>query len=335
MRARITIADVARAANVSTQTVSRAINNKSEIRPETRRRVLAIAERLGYQPNSLARGLATDRTATIGIVTPDIANPFFVEIIRGAEDLALEHDYNIFLCNTIENPRREAALLQLLEQKRVDGVVLCSSSLPDEELETLLVRQRAVALVNRPPLAGAVGAVRSDDELGVRLAFEHLITCGRRRIGFLGQLDNTYGRRTRYACYIKNLEEHGFVFTPTYVGSCMPYLGEGLAAAQQLLRQHPEIEGLICHNDLIALGALQACRELNIRVPDDLAIIGFDDIPFAALVTPALTTLRVCSTQLGRCAVAMLFAALAGEACENEVILSPELVVRQSTVNCA
>jgi LacI family transcriptional regulator len=331
LRVRITIADVARAANVSTQTVSRAINNKTEIRPETREHVLAVAEQLGYQPNSLARGLATDRTATLGIVVPDIANPFFVEVIRGAEDLALEHDYNIFLCNTVENQAREAAVLNLLEQKRVDGVVLCSSCLTDEELAPLVMRQRAVALVNRQWLPGTVGAASSDAEQGMRLAVEHLLACGRRRIGFLGHLENTYGRRARRIGYVTTLEAYGLPVDPALIGSCMPYLAEGQATARYLLQANPDLDGLVCHNDLVALGALQACRELGIRVPDDVAISGFDDIPLAALVSPALTTLRVPSGQLGRRAVQMIFDHLDGRQTPAEVIFTPELVVRQST----
>jgi LacI family transcriptional regulator len=335
LRARVTIVDVARAANVSTQTVSRAINNKDEIRPETRQHVLAVAEQLGYQPNSLARGLATDRTATLGIVVPDIANPFFVEVIRGAEDLALEQDYNIFLCNTVENHAREAAVLRLLEQKRVDGVVLCSSALTDEELAPLVARQRAVALVNRPLLPGAVGAASSDAEQGMRLAVEHLLRCGRRRIGFLGSLENTYGRRARRLGYVSTLEAYGIPLDPALIGSCLPYLEEGQATAYCLLQQHPDLDALVCHNDLVAVGALQACHKLGIRVPDDVALVGFDDIPLAALVSPSLTSLRVPSGQLGRSAVQMIFDALAGAQTPTEVVFTPELMVRQSAPACA
>jgi LacI family transcriptional regulator len=329
LRARVTISDVARAANVSTQTVSRAINNKHEIRPETRQHVLAVAEELGYQPNGLARGLATDRTAALGIVVPDIANPFFVEIIRGAEDLALENGYNIFLCNTIENPQREAAVLRLLEQKRVDGIVLCSSCLPDDELQTLIVRHRAVALVNRPLLPGAVGAVWADSEAGIRLAMQMLFSHGRRRIGLLSSPGNTHGRRARQAAYLAALEAHGIQADPALIAHCMPYQVEGVAMARRLL-QHRTIDGLVCHNDLLAVGALQACAELAINVPSDVAVIGFDDIPLAALITPALTTLRVPSAELGRCAVQMLFEHLTSGVEQAEVIFTPELVVRQS-----
>ncbi|MCL4861501.1 MAG: LacI family transcriptional regulator [Caldilineaceae bacterium] len=330
MRARVTISDVARAANVSTQTVSRAINNKREIRPETRRHVLTVVERLGYEPNSLARGLATDRTAALGIIVPDIANPFFVEIIRGAEDLALEHDYNIFLCNTVENPAREAAMLKLLEQKRVDGIVLCSSCLTDDELQPLLARQRAVTLVNRPLLSAAEGAVWSDAEAGMRMSVEHLLHSGRRRIAFLGHLENTYGRRARRSGYESTLREHGIAVDSSLIGSCMPYMKDGLATAHNLLQEHREIDALICHNDLVAVGALQACHNLGVGVPDDIAIIGCDDIALAALVCPALTTLRVPSHELGRCAVSMIFDALVGVEHQAERVYTPELIVRQS-----
>lgn len=330
MRARVTIADVARAANVSTQTVSRAINNKHEIRPATRLHVLAVADRLGYQPNGLARGLATDRTATLGIIVPDIANPFFVEIIRGAEDLALEHDYNIFLCNTVENPVREAAALRLLEQKRVDGIVLCSSCLAEGDLLPLLARQRAVVLVNRPPVAGAAGAVWADSCLGMRLAVEHLLSRGRRRIGFLAGSEHTYDRRARRISYEGTLADHGIAVEPALVESCLPYLADGAAATRRLLGRERGIDALICHNDLLAVGALQACAALGRQTPDDVAVIGFDDIPLASLVTPSLTTLRIPARQLGRRAAEMLFDDLGGYLTQRETVFTPELVVRAS-----
>ena len=146
---RITMADVAREAGVSLMTVSRVINNKSQVSAATRQRVLSIVEQLGYRPSGIARGLATRRTGTLGLVVPDVANPFFADVARGVEHQAYAEGYNVFLCNTAEDPEREVAVLQLLEEKRVDGVMLCSSRLEDEDLRALLGRHPAVVLVNR------------------------------------------------------------------------------------------------------------------------------------------------------------------------------------------
>ncbi len=148
MNGRITIADVARVAGVSRQTVSRVLNNKSDVSPETRERILRIIEELGYRPSRIARGLATAQTGAFGLVIPDVANPFFAEVVRGAEDVARERDNSVFLCNTDENPQRELAALRSLDVQHVDGILLCSPRLSDEELRCLIPRLPPLVLVN-------------------------------------------------------------------------------------------------------------------------------------------------------------------------------------------
>jgi len=151
MPKRITMADIAREAGVSTQTVSRAINDKGEISEETRERICNIAKNLGFRPNYIARSLVKQQTTTIGIIIPDITNPFFSEIVRGVEDIARKHSYNVFLCNTDEEPQREADALDLLLDKQVEGVILCSSRMSDEDLVTFLTELDYAVLVNREP----------------------------------------------------------------------------------------------------------------------------------------------------------------------------------------
>jgi LacI family transcriptional regulator len=326
----VTIADVAREANVSTQTVSRAINNKGEISPETRQRVLEVIERLGYRPNSIARGLATNRTLTLGLVVPDIANPFFPEVARAAEDLALEHGYNMFLCNTIEDPDREAAVLGLLEDKRVDGVILCASRLPDERLLPLLRRHKAVVLVNRPAPTEVAGIVRLDDVEGARRVVRHLLASGRGTLGLLAGPATAYSGQARARGFNAALADAGREHDPRRARQCPPYLEGGYQAALDLLAAHPEIDGLVCYNDLVAIGALQACRELGRDVPRDIAIVGCDDILLAGLVSPALTTLRVSKSMIGARAVQMLLDRIHGREAQAEVVFTPELVVRAS-----
>src|SRR5215207_2487360 len=182
---KVTIADVAREAGVSSQTVSRVINNKGELKPETRRSVIEVIERMGYRPSSIARSLATNRTFTLGLSVPDIDNPFWPGIARGIEEVAWEHGYHVFLCNTTEDPKREEAVLQLLEDKRVDGVIVAGSRLPDERLLPLIEQHRAAVLVNRVLAGGAAGSVRIDVAHGANLAVSHLIERQHRRIGLL------------------------------------------------------------------------------------------------------------------------------------------------------
>jgi len=343
---RITIADVAREAAVSTQTVSRAINNKGEIRPETRQHVLTIAERMGYQPNTLARALASDRTWTFGLVVPDVTNPYFAEIIRGAEDAALPYDYTIFLCNSNEDAQRERKLLTLLENKQVDGVLICSPALRDEELRACLDRQRSAIIINHPPLGNVIGSIWIDNLSGTRQAVDHLLAGGRQKIGLLYGTPETFSRRQRREAYVEVLTQHGIVVDPALMEACIPQLESGHLAARHLLERMPMIDALLCHNDLVAVGALQACAELGRRVPDDVAVVGFDNIPLAHLVWPALTTVHYPIAQLGAQAVSMLLQHVNDESAHStirgnsfahqsftgpqEICVTPQLIIRES-----
>jgi LacI family transcriptional regulator len=279
----------------------------------------------------VARGLATQHTGAIGLVMPDVANPFFSEIARGAEDAAREAGYGLLLCNTAEDPAREAAALRLLEEKRVDGVVLCSSRLGDDELDHLCAGHDAVVLVNRQRPLAHVGCVRVDDAAGAAEAVRHLLRSGRRTVGRLAGPATSHSERARAAGYAAALAEAGFP-TEVILGVChTPDLEGGRAAAVRLLAAHPDVDALLCYNDLTAAGALQACAALGRRVPHDVAVVGCDDIPLARMLTPALTTLRVPQQALGRAAVDLLLRHIAGCADDCQaVVFNPELIVRAS-----
>lgn len=328
---RINISDVAREAGVSPQTVSRALNNKGEISGDTRARVLETVRRLGYRPNTLARGLVTHRTYTLGLVVPDIANPFFSEVARGAEDAAHEAGYSLLFCNAVESPEREMDALRTLEAQRVDGILLCSSRLSDEDLAGLLSRLPPVVLANREPAVAGMQCVRVDDEFGARAATQHLLGSGRRCIGLLAGPAASRSGRSRTRGYNAVLAEAGLPIDPDLEVHGAPYLDDGCERATRLLHEHPEIDALLCYNDLVAVGALQACAALGKRVPEDIAVIGFDDIPLAALVAPPLTTLRSDRRALGRAIVQLMLQAIEG--CPNgcdDVLIKPELIVRAS-----
>jgi LacI family transcriptional regulator len=331
MAGRVTISDVAREAGVSLMTVSRVINDKGEISAATRQHVLDVIERLGYRPSSIARGLATQRTSTLGLVVPDIANPFFSDVARGAEDRARGVGYNVFVCNTDESPQREIAALESLEEKRVDGVLLCSSRLNADDLRAALVSHPAAVLVNRRLEGARVGAILLADEAGARVATQHLLQSGHRAVGFLAGPFTSYSSRQRSRGYRAALEGAGVRYNPTWVRPCAYHVEGGRETAHVLLADHPELTALFCYNDLVAIGTLQACAELGRRVPDDLAIVGFDDIPLAGLVTPALTTCRVPRYELGEQAMQLLLDRIEGctELCD-EIVLWPELVIRAS-----
>jgi LacI family transcriptional regulator len=327
---KVTIADVAREAGVSSQTVSRVINNKGEISPETRSSVVAVIERLGYRPSSIARSLATKRTHTIGLSVPDIANPFWPEIARGIEDVAWEHGYHVFLCNTTEAPQREEAILQLLEDKRVDGVIVAGARLPDERLLALLARHPAAVLVNRTLPGSRAGSVLVDTRAGAIQAVEHLLARGRRRIGFLSGPPASQNSYRHTSGYTAVLEAAGLAVDQSRIIPCPPYLEGGYQAAQELLARHPDLDAIYCYNDLIALGVLQACAEAGRRVPGDIAVVGNDDILLASLVTPSLTTLRASKYDVGATATRMLFDHINGNNGQREIVIRPELIIRAS-----
>lgn len=328
---RATMADVARSAGVSLMTVSRVINDKEGVSAVTRRRVQDQIELLGYRPSSIARGLATRRTGTLGLVVPDVANPFFADVARGVEHVAHAEGYNVFLCNTEEDPSRELAVLDSLEEKRVDGLVLCSSRLGEDELRGVLSRHPTVVLVNRQLAEEGLHSVLLADEAGGRLAMQSLLDAGHREFGFLAGPVVSHSGRERTNGHRAALSEAGLVHDTHRVRHCAPDVQGGQEAARELLEDYPGVTALLCYNDLVAVGALQACAELALQVPGDVAVMGYDDIPLAALVTPALTTCRVPRYRLGTESVRLLLGQIDGcaEDCAG-IELHPELVLRAS-----
>jgi LacI family transcriptional regulator len=333
MTNRITIADVAREAGVSMMTVSRVINNKGDVSPATRQRVLQVIENLGYRPSGIARGLATQHTGTLGLVVPDIANPFFSEVARGVENIAHAHGYNVFLCNTNEDQDRELDVLNSLAEKWVDGIVLCSSRLDNDALSEVTQSHPAVVLVNRRLAVDAPGVstVLADDLTGSRMATEHLIHTGHQGIGFLTGPPGSRSGQWRVQGYKGTMRDAGIPISPTWMQSCSPFAEHGCEVARVLLTTHPEITALLCYNDLVAVGALKACKENGFRVPEDVAVVGFDDIPLAALVTPSLTTCHIPRYDLGAKAVELLLKQITSfDNNSREVMLQPRLIIRSS-----
>jgi LacI family transcriptional regulator len=339
MARRITIKDVAREAGVSPQTVSRAVNDKGEIRPETRERILRVAERLGYRPNSVARSLATRRSRNIGLVVPDVSNPFFASVARGIEDAAHDASYNVFLCNTDENIEREISAIHSLEAQRVDGLLLCSSRLSEPELAEVADRFEPLVLVNRRIDRPQTGCVIVDDAKAMQEAVLHLLRLGHRRIGMLAGPLQSHSGRERVKGYQQAMRMYDIAPPASWQMYCPPQLQGGQIAAHQLLQQAPELTALVAYNDLVAIGALHACAERGLDVPKDCAIVGCDDVLLAALVSPALTTIHIPTYDLGQQAMGLLLdmiepgepspIRLPGEPC-IPIVVSPHLILRDS-----
>lgn len=328
---RATMADVAHEAGVSLMTVSRVINEKGDVSDDTRQRVLAVVERMDFRPSGIARSLATQRTGTIGLVVPDISNPFFADIARGVADAAYLEDYSVFLCSSDEEPAREIEFVAALEEKRVDGLIVCSSRLSREDLTIALARHSNVVLINRRTNDSGACAVLADDEAGARMIVEHFIRSGHRTIAFLAGPAASYSGKARLSGYRSVLEASGADWQPDLIRHCAPTADGGAEAAEALLAQRPDITALFCYNDLVAVGALRTSTRLGWQVPQRIAIAGFDDITIAALVNPPLTTCRVPRYDIGVQANRLLLNQINSGSCNGcEAILPVELVVRAS-----
>lgn len=330
MKSKVTIADVARVARVSTQTVSRVINNKGEISPATRQLVQDVIDQLGYRPNTFARSLVTNRTTTLGLVIPDIGNPAFAEVTRGVEDTARELGYNVFLCNTDQNPDREEAAILALADQRVSGILLCSARLPEERLSPILARLPGIVLVASDPVKGSAGSVRVDEVKSAIIMTQHFINGGRERIAFLAGRPGGPSHRQRLRGYAEALKAAGKEHDPDLIVFCSSNPIGGYEAASQLFSAGISFDGLICFNDLVAIGAMRACREHGRRVPEDVAVGGFGDQILASYTEPPLTTIHRSTHQLGEMAVRVLVNHLQGHDHEHDIVVAPKLVVRGS-----
>jgi LacI family transcriptional regulator len=331
VRRSISMADVAREAQVSLMTVSRVVRNKEDVSPVTRQRVTEAIERLGYQPNSLARSLVTHRSGTLGLVMPDVANPFFSDIAHAVESVASAEGYNLFLCNTGEDPHREQEMISSLQEKRVDGIILCSSRMESRDLRALVDQYPGIVLTNRRLEGAGVGTVLVNHQKGGYDATLHLAQSNHVRIGFVAGPVISRGGREREAGYRAALDHAGINFVDKWKENCTSNIEGGYEATLKMLARSPELSALFCYNDLVAIGAMRAIKELGKRIPEDIAIVGFDDIPLAALVTPSLTTSHVARYEIGSNAAHLLLQQLNKEDDQyDEIVLEPELVIRQS-----
>ncbi len=330
-REHVTLADVAARAGVSPMTVSRVVNERPGVGDATRARVRDAVAALGYRPNVVARSLKRSRSHTLGLLVPDVTNPYFPDLVRGAEDVAFEAGYTLLLHNVIEDAEREAAALALFEERRVDGVIAASPRLPEDRLHAHLARHGAAVVVNRRAPAALAGSVRVDHEAGAEAALHHLVRGGARTLGLLAGPATSHAGRERRHGVARALDATGATLPDTRIVEGPPTIPGGEAAARDLLTRHPDVDGLVCFNDLVAAGALRAAAALGRRVPDDIAVVGYDDIAFAAMFTPALTTLRVPTYAMGGHAMRMLLDRMDGRRRDVGIVVQPELVIRDST----
>ena len=331
----VTLKQLAARAHVHPSTISRVANHDPGLRiaPVTRQRIEALLRETEYRPNGIARGLKLRQTLVLAVVIPDITNPFFAALFRGVEDGASPRGYNVLLCNTDGSPERQRSHLQSLHARQVDGVILASSFLNDPTVRWLRHQGIPYVLVNRFSDEAHDPFVGSDDLVGGRIATAHLADLGHRRIGHLAGKATVSTGLLRRRGYLAALTERGLSTDPGLIIES-GYTEEGGAlAAERLLSLDDRPTAIFAVTDMTAVGAFGAARRMGLRIPEEVAIVGYNDIPLANRMVPALTTVHVPIHDFGSVAARLLLEQIeTGEPSQRRVIFRPELIVRGSTV---
>ena len=305
-----TIRDVARAAQVSMSTVSHVINGTRYVSPPTRQRVLQAMAELNYSPNRLARSLRNNRTLTLGVLLPNSANPFFAEVLLGIENACFERGYNIIMGNASDDPQRELEYLQVLLSRQVDGILLISTGAYNESLALLASHETPVVMVDRTADIPTVDEILTANKQGGLLATEYLLGLGHRRIGCITGPSYLTPSADRVAGYREALGAAGVPLDEALVVTGDFQHESGYRACRQLLALPEPPTAIFACNDLMAVGAICALHEAGLAVPDDVSVVGYDDIPLASYTVPRLTTIAQPARAIGQLAAERLIARL-------------------------
>lgn len=325
------IKDIAQLANVSHSTVSRALQNSPLVNPETAEKIRRIALESGYRASAVARGLVTRRTLTIGLVVTTVADPFACEVVSGIEHAANDLGYSVFLADSDADPEREKKVVQSFAERRVDGILVTSSRVGALYLPLLSEMMVPIVLVNNQHPGPFVHSVTIENVEGSRDAAKHLISLGHRRIAYIGDQFGYQSDTERFAGYRQALDSAAVPLHPELIvhGDGKPE-GAGVAMAKLLNLPDPPT-AVFCYNDMSALGAMRVIRARGLRVPEDISIVGFDDIFVSAYTQPPLTTVRQPMRQMGILAMESLAKLMSGEGSAIRIKVGAELIVREST----
>lgn len=327
-----TLKEVAARAGVSFTTVSHVVNRTRPVSDAARKRVEKAIADLGYFPSAVARGLKMGETRILGVIVPNITNPFFSELMRGIEDVCERNHYSVFLCNGDDDTERQGRSIDMLLGRRVDGVLLATPTGPAAVLAKRLGTARMKTVIVDRHIAGlAADHVRIDHEAGARLAVEHLLSLGHRRIGCLAGPARFAVSKARVAGWKKALERAGVKPKPEWLLEGDFLAPSGYLLTRQLLVQG-EVTAIFASNDLFAIGALRAAAELGRSVPTSLSVIGFDGIEMGAFTYPPLTTVGFSIRNIGETAANVLIDRIAGRRKNaRDFVVKPELILREST----
>jgi DNA-binding LacI/PurR family transcriptional regulator len=327
----VSIYDIAKKAGVSPSTVSRALEDHPRIGAATRKRIQELALEMNYVPSTVAKSLATNKTWTIGMVLATVSDPFMGRVVEGVEQAALEAAFNVFVSTSQNDRQREIAVIETLQKRRVDGIIVIASHLFDGSPRFPGRSKVPIVVINEQKPEENMHFVAVDDVCGAHMAVEHLIALGHRRIGYVSILNRPRSNQHRFKGYQDALEASGIAVDPALIFSshtAEDHVRVGEASLEPLLAAGAT--AVFCYNDTSAIGLLAACHKHGISVPGDLSIIGFDDIDMAAYTMPQLTTIHQPRFELGKRAMQMMLALLNGQKPENQ-LLPCELVVRQTT----
>lgn len=327
----VTIKDIAKSLGVSYSTVSRALNDKPGVSLENRKRIIAEAKRVSYNPNAMARGLVKKHSDTIGVIIPDMANSFFGEVTEGIIESAKTHGYTVFLCVSNWDMKTEKKYLRTLQEKRVDGIILKASK-DDKDRNFKDEINVPYTILDGSPIKDS-NVVQVDNEYGGYIATKYLIKQGYRNIAFIGGKRESYTNSERVKGYIKALDESGININPNLILYDKFTANGGYNLAKGLLKGDKEIDGIFAGNDVIALGVLDYAATHGYDIPRELGIIGFDNISYAGLPQIQLTTVHQPKFQLGKYALETLLDEISNgkNRVKNEIILNPELIIRKTT----
>ena len=329
----VSIKDIARLAGVSHSTVSRALRHSPLIPAATAQRIQQIARESGYTASAVARSLVTRKTQALGVVVTSIADPFNGDLVDGIEEVANQHGYSVILATSQADPERELAVVRSFGERRVDGVLVASSRVGSLYLPLLEELKVPLVLINNQHGSEFVHSIAVDNVDGAYQATRHLIQHGHQRIAYLGDKLGLHSDEDRFTGFKRALAEYGATRYEKLVVYGDGKLEGAIGAARDLLGDSEQPTAIVCYNDMSALGVFRVAEERGIAVPDQLSVTGFDDILFAALVRPALTTVRQPRREMGRKATELLLEILGGSPVEKALVIRGELIVRRSTAS--
>ncbi|HID92562.1 MAG TPA: LacI family transcriptional regulator [bacterium (Candidatus Stahlbacteria)] len=326
----MTLKEVAERAQVAISTVSAVINNSAPVSERTRQRVLKAIKALNYRPNRLARSLKTKQSFSVGVIVPDLTNPFFPEVVRGIESVARQHAYNIILCDTDEKQATGVASLNLLIEKQVDGVILVGGVIPKANILSLGDNVLPIVMIEKDYDIPWISIVMVDAKKGAYDSVNHLINLGHRRISFITERLPRSKIQRRFEGYKLALKHNGIAFDSLLVKEVSPTFEGGYKAMNSLLSMEEPPDAVFAYNDLMAIGALKSIHAIGLKVPNDIAVVGFDDIQAASFTSPPLTTVALPKHEMGVKAMQLILELISGKGKHKKILLPTKLVVRES-----